>query len=82
MAASCAGKSPNDPAGFHDLADLLRSRKVSRVGLEATGGYEREIKVRLEHTRDPKLCHVMLADIERLKSRRAQDDCQVGCCLA
>ena len=140
----------NDPAGFHDLAELLHSRKVCRVGLEATGGYERDvveylrkagfnvvvlqprqvrafavfilcraksdridagliaacvahhriereardpriaafadqltfieqteedivrIKVRLEHTRDPKLCHVMLADIERLKTRRAK----------
>ena len=30
------------------------------------------IKVRLEHTRDPKLRRVMLADIERLKSRRAK----------
>jgi transposase len=33
----------NDPAGFHHLAGLLRSRKVTRVGLEATGGYERDV---------------------------------------
>jgi transposase len=33
----------NDPAGFLQLAKLLRSRKVSRVGLEATGGYERDV---------------------------------------
>jgi transposase len=140
----------NDAAGFRDLAELLRSRKVTRVGLEATGGYERgvvesqrkagfnvvvlqprqvrafaefilcraksdridagliaacvahhriereapdtriaafadqltfieqteedivRIKVRLEHTRDPKLRRVMLVDMERLKTRRAK----------
>jgi transposase len=139
----------NDRVGFQELASLLRSRKVTRVGLEATGGYERgvveylrkagfdvvvlqprqvrafaefilcraksdridagliaacvahhhierqapdpriaefadqltfveqteedivRIKVRLEHTRDRKLCRVMLADLERLKARRA-----------
>jgi transposase len=33
----------NDPAGFLQLARLLRSRKVNRVGLEATGGYERDV---------------------------------------
>ena len=33
----------NDLAGFHDLAGTLRSRKVTRVGLEATGGYERDV---------------------------------------
>jgi transposase len=33
----------NDPAGFHELAGLLRSRKVRRIGLEATGGYERDL---------------------------------------
>ena len=33
----------NDSAGFHKLASLLRSRKVTRVGLEATGGYERDV---------------------------------------
>jgi transposase len=152
----------NDPAGFHDLAGLLRSRKVTRIGLEATGGYERyergvveylrkagfnvvvlqprqvrafadfilcraksdridagliaacvahhqiereppdpriaafadqltfieqteedivRIKVRLEHTRDPKLCRVMLADLERLKTRRAKMIAKLGAAL-
>lgn len=33
----------NDPAGFLQLAKLLRSRKVNRIGLEATGGYERDV---------------------------------------
>lgn len=33
----------NGPTGFSDLVRLLRRRKVSRVGIEATGGYEREV---------------------------------------
>ena len=33
----------NSPTGFSDLVRLLRRRKVSRVGIEATGGYERGI---------------------------------------
>src|SRR4030081_2557603 len=33
----------NDPAAFHDLAGLLRARKVNRIGLEASGGYERGV---------------------------------------
>ena len=33
----------NDPAGFLQLARLLRTHKVTRVGLEATGGYERHV---------------------------------------
>ncbi|MEW5867612.1 MAG: IS110 family transposase [Bacillota bacterium] len=33
----------NDLDGFHQLAKLLRSRKVNRIGLEATGGYERDV---------------------------------------
>jgi transposase len=32
----------NGPTGFGDLVRLLRRRKVSRVGIEATGGYERK----------------------------------------
>ena len=33
----------NNPAGFVGLVRLLRRRKVNRVGIEATGGYEREV---------------------------------------
>lgn len=35
----------NDPAGISDLVRFLRRRKTSRVGIEATGGYEREVVV-------------------------------------
>lgn len=37
----------NAPAGFADLVRLLRRRKVSRVGIEATGGYERDVVIAL-----------------------------------
>jgi len=33
----------NNPAGFVGLVRLLRRRKVNRVGIEATGGYERDV---------------------------------------
>jgi len=33
----------NDLAGFQQLAKLLRAHKVKRIGLEATGGYERDV---------------------------------------
>jgi transposase len=33
----------NDPVGWRELLALLRRHEVSRVGLEATGGYERGI---------------------------------------
>jgi transposase len=33
----------NDPAGIRDLVRHLRRRKVNRVGIEATGGYERGV---------------------------------------
>jgi transposase len=38
---------PNTPAGFGDLVRLLRRHKVTRIGLEATGGYERDAAAHL-----------------------------------
>jgi transposase len=37
----------NAPAGFRDLIQLMRRRKVTRIGIEATGGYERDVVVAL-----------------------------------
>lgn len=34
----------NDPAGIASLLDWLKSHGVTRVGLEATGGYERAVR--------------------------------------
>ena len=33
----------NTPAGFDDLLLLMRQHQVTRIGLEATGGYERDV---------------------------------------
>jgi transposase len=33
----------NTPEGFQELARLMRTHQVERIGLEATGGYERDL---------------------------------------
>ena len=33
----------NTPEGFRELVRLMRQHQVARIGLEATGGYEREV---------------------------------------
>jgi len=38
----------NAPAGFSELIAWLKAREVGRVGLEATGGYERGVRQALE----------------------------------
>jgi transposase len=38
----------NGPAGFSELVAWLKTREVGRVGLEATGGYERGVRLALE----------------------------------
>lgn len=38
----------NDAAGISELIGWLRTREVGRVGLEASGGYERNIRAALE----------------------------------
>lgn len=38
----------NAPAGFSELIGWLKARAVGRVGLEATGGYERAVRQALE----------------------------------
>jgi transposase len=38
----------NTPAGYGELVRLMRRRKVARIGLEASGGYERNV---VEHLR-------------------------------
>ena len=37
----------NSATGISDLVRLLRRRRVNRVGIEATGGYEREVVIAL-----------------------------------
>lgn len=38
----------NDVAGIAELIAWLRAREVGRVGLEATGGYERGVRLGLD----------------------------------
>ena len=37
----------NGPAGFSELIVWLKAREVGRVGVEATGGYERGVRAAL-----------------------------------
>ena len=41
-------RSANAAAGISELIAWLKAREVGRVGLEATGGYERAVRLALE----------------------------------
>jgi transposase len=41
-------QAANDTAGIGELIAWLRAREVGRVGLEASGGYERGVRAALE----------------------------------
>lgn len=51
----------NSAAGFRDLVQLMRRRKVARIGLEASGGYERDV---VEHLRKAGFSVVVLQPIQ------------------
>ena len=51
----------NTPHGFRDLVRLMRRRKVTRIGLEASGGYERDV---VEHLRKAGFTVVVLQPIQ------------------
>ncbi len=66
----------NSPAGWRQLAERLGEAGVSRVGIEATGGYERGV---VEHLRDAGFTVLVLQPIQvrayaRLRLRRAKND--------
>jgi transposase len=66
----------NGPAGLSELIDWLKAREVGRVGLEATGGYERQARQALEQAGFEVLVHQPL-EVRRfaqLKRRRAKND--------
>ena len=66
----------NAPAGFGELIGWLKARAVSRVGLEATGGYERGVRLALEAAGFEVVVHQPL-EVRRfaqLKRRRAKND--------
>jgi transposase len=66
----------NAPEGFRELMRLMRKHQVARVGLEATGGYEREV---VEYLRAAGITVVVLQPLQvrafaQLTLRRAKTD--------
>lgn len=66
----------NTPAGCSELIGWLRAREVGRVGLEASGGYERGVRLALEAAGFEVVVHQPLEVrlFARLKRRRAKND--------
>jgi transposase len=66
----------NGPAGFSELIAWLKAREVGRVGLEATGGYERGVRAALDEAGFEVVVHQPL-EVRRfaqLKRWRAKND--------
>lgn len=66
----------NAAAGFSELIAWLRAREVGRVGLEATGGYERGVRAALEAAGFEVVVHqpIEVRLFAKLKRRRAKND--------
>ncbi|MDP3867545.1 IS110 family transposase [Phenylobacterium sp.] len=66
----------NDRAGCSELIGWLKAREVGRVGLEATGGYERGVRAALEAAGFEVVVHQPLEVrlYAKLKRRRAKND--------
>jgi transposase len=66
----------NGPAGFSELIAWLRAREVGRVGLEATGGYERGVRAALEQAGFEVVVHqpIEVRRFAQLKRWRAKND--------
>jgi transposase len=69
-------KVDNGPAGFSELIGWLKAREVGRVGLEATGGYERGVRAALETAGFEVIVHQPLEVrlFAKLKRRLAKND--------
>jgi transposase len=71
-----ASRVENGPAGFSELIAWLKVREVGRVGLEATGGYERGVRAALSEAGFEVVVHQPL-EVRRfaqLKRWRAKND--------
>ena len=66
----------NVTAGFSELIAWLKAREVGRVGLEATGGYERGVRAALEAAGFEVAVHqpIEVRLFAKLKRRRAKND--------
>jgi transposase len=66
----------NDTAGISALIAWLKAREVGRVGMEATGGYERGLRAALEQAGFEVVVHqpIEVRLFAKLKRRRAKND--------
>ena len=64
----------NDLAGFSELIGWLKAREVGRVGLEATGGYERGVRAALEAAGFEVVVHPAAGGEAVSKRRKAKND--------
>jgi transposase len=66
----------NGPAGFDALIDWFKARQVGRVGLEATGSYDRGVRLALEAAGFEVVVHqpIEVKLFAQLKRRRAKTD--------
>jgi transposase len=66
----------HEPAGLVELVVWLRARGVTRVGMEATGGYERDVRQALEKAGFEVVIHqpIEVRLFARLKRLRAKND--------
>ena len=72
----------NTPAGIGEMVDWLRARAVGRVGLEATGGYEKAARLELEAQGFEVVVHQpievrLFAKLKRLKAKNDRLDAQL-----
>jgi transposase len=69
-------KATNTAAGISELVAWLKAREVGRVGMEATGGYERASRLALEAAGFEVVVHqpIEVRLFARLKRRRAKND--------
>lgn len=71
-----SGRWPNTGAGISELIGWLRAREVGRVGMEATAGYERNLRSALEAAGLQVVVHqpIEVKLFARLTRRRAKND--------
>jgi transposase len=66
----------NGASGYSELIAWLKAREVGRVGLEATGGYERGVRAALDEAGFEVVVHqpIEVRRFAQLKRRRAKND--------
>jgi transposase len=69
-------QAANTAAGISELVAWLKAREVGRVGMEATGGYERAVRLALEAAGFEVVVHqpIEVRIFAKLKRQRAKND--------